>query len=82
MQTNVEIRQHNRQSKNKNPRIALKRTASKYQLKLEKTGYRYLNASTGFLRDALQVWMETVKSAMVTAIPPARAKSHQLRSVL
>ena len=44
--------------------------------------YSYLNASTGFLIAALHVCQLTVKKAIPTAIIPARAKIHQLRSVL
>ena len=44
--------------------------------------YSYLNASTGFLVAALQLSQLTVSKAIPNASNPARAKIHQLSSVL
>ena len=49
---------------------------------LIQTTYSYLNASTGFLVAAFQLCQLTVSNAIPIASKPARAKIHQLSSVL
>jgi hypothetical protein len=44
--------------------------------------YSYLRLSTGFRLAALQLWRLTVSIAIAYATIPARAKIHQLISVL